>query len=275
VLPPIYYAAIRMTVVAALLTPFLRWRPGRMAPVLTGGLCLGSLNYALMFTGVKFATASAAAIAIELYVPFATILSMLFLGDVLGWRRILGIGLAFAGVAVIALGDQGQATQPARIGAGVGLVAAGAFSEAVGAVLVKQAKEFKPLELLAWFSFVGSGGLWILTYLIEDGQRAALAAADPAIAVGAILYSAIGASIFGHTAYYWLLQRLPVSIVAPSALLTTVMAVAFSVWLLNDPFGLRMIIGGLMTLAGVGIVLLRTATKENAKTPVAEADVVP
>jgi len=274
-LPPIFYAAIRMTLVAAVMAAFLRWRPGHMVRVLSGGLCLGAVNYAFMFTGVKIATASTAAVAIELYVPFATILSVLFLGDRVGWRRIVGIGLAFVGVAIIALGKQDDANADTHIALGVGLVAAGAFSEAIGAVLVKQSKAFKPVELLAWFALVGSVGLWVMTFLFETGQAAAYAASDKMFIAGAILYSAIGGSIFGHTAYYWLLQRLPVSVVAPSVLLTTVLAVFFSVLILGDPFGLRMVIGGLMTLAGVGIVLLRSTRKEDVKTPIGEPDLVP
>ena len=264
-LPPIYYAAIRMTLVAVLMAPFLRWRPGSMIRVLSGGVCLGALNYALMCTGVSYATASASAIAIELYVPFATILSIIFLGDKLGWRRAFGISLAFAGVAIIALGGHGgeeDAAAETRMALGVGLVAAGAFSEAVGAILVKQSTAFKPHELLAWFAVVGAAGLWLMTFAFESGQAEAFAASDKGLVIGAIVYSAVGASIFGHTAYYWLLQRLPVSLVAPSMLLTTVMAVFFSVVLLGDPFGPTMIAGGLMTLAGVGFVLFRNAVKQ-------------
>ena len=70
VMPPMFYAAIRMVLVAAILSRFLKWRKGEMRFVLIGGVCIGALNYALMFTGLKFATASAAAIAIELNVPF-------------------------------------------------------------------------------------------------------------------------------------------------------------------------------------------------------------
>ncbi len=274
-LPPICYAAIRMTLVAALMSPFLRWRSGNMIRVMSGGVCLGALNYAFMFSGVKYATASSAAIALELYVPFATILSIVFLKDSLGWRRIAGIVLAFAGVAVIALGRDSEADEGARIALGVGLVASGAFVEATGAILVKQATSFKPHELLAWFSVVGAIGLWLLTSFFENGQSAAFAASNKTTIIGAVLFSALGASVFGHSAYYWLLQRLPVSLVAPSALLTTVMAVIFSILILGDPFGLRMIIGGSMTLLGVGVVLLRTAKNKDIKAPVSEPGNVP
>ncbi len=273
-LPPMFYAAIRMTLVALLLSRFLRWRPGHMARVLSAGLCLGAVNYGFMFTGLKFATASAAAIAMELYVPFATILSIMFLGDKIGWRSGLGIAFAFAGVAIIALGGHDEVGEDTHIPLGIGLVAAGSLAEAVGAVLVKQAKAFKPIELLSWFAVVGAIGLWVGTVLFETGQPEALAASNKTLIISAILYSAIGGSIFGHTVYYWLLQRLPVSVVAPSVLLTTVIAIFFGVVLLGDPFGPRMITGGVMVLAGVGFVLLRRAKKQDIKADVSEPGAV-
>lgn len=274
-LPPMFYAAIRMTLVAALLSPLLRWRPGHMIRVLSAGACLGALNYAFMFNGVKLATASAAAITIQLYTPFATILSIVFLGDRLGWRRSLGIALAFAGVAIIALGRDGVAGPETRIGLGVGLVVCGSFVEAVGAILVKQSRAFRPMELLAWFAVVGTAALWVLTFLLEADHGAALAASNKPLIAGAVLYSAIGGSIFAHSAYYWLLQRLPVSIVASSVPLTTFFAVFFGVLLLGDPFGPRIFIGGLMTVGGVAFVLLRSARKQDIKAAMAEPGVSP
>lgn len=260
--PPMFYAALRLALVAALMSPFLRWRRGAMRRIFFGGLCLGIFNYALMFTGIKLAPASAAAIAIELHVPFATILAVIFLGDRPGWRRILGIAIAFTGVALIATAGSSSPDPEARIGIGVGLVAGAAFSEAMGAVLVKRSSGFTPHQLLAWFSLVGTIGLSAMTMIFETGQWAAFEATDKKFFFGAIVYSAVAASIIGHSTYYWLLQRLPVSVVAPSVLLTTIIAVFFSVLLLGDPFGPRMAAGGLMTLAGVGFVLLRNVKKQ-------------
>lgn len=274
-LQPMFYAAIRMTLVAALMAPFLRWRPGQMLLIFFAGLCLGAFNYAFMFSGVKYATASAAAIAMELHVPFATILSVIFLKDRIGVKRIIGITIAFFGVAIIALGKTDGGAQASNIPLGIALIAGGAFAEAIGAVLVKKSVGFKPHELLAWFALIGAGGLWALTLTLDSGHGAALAAADKTMIVGAILYSAIGGSIFGHTVYYWLLQRLPVSVVSPSVLLTTLIAVIFGVVLLGDPFGPRMIAGGLMVLAGVGFVLLRNSRKQDIKAPMHEPGALP
>ncbi len=266
-IPPVFYAAMRMTLVGVLLAPFLRWRPGKMKYVLTAALCFGAFNYAFLLTGVKFATASAAAIANQLYVPFATVLSVLILKEVIHWRRITGISLAFLGVAIIAL-SRDQGGDEVRIGIGVGLVAAATLIEAFGAILIKKITGFKPWELLAWFGAVGGPLLWGLTFMLERGQLAAFEASDKKLVIGAILYSALVASIFGHTTYYWLIQRRPVSEVASSTLLTTILAVAFSMAFLGEAFTLAFAIGGVLTLIGVGVVVVRApATAPQAGAP--------
>ena len=267
-IPPVFYAALRMTLAAVLVAPFLRWRPGRMRPVLAAGICLGAFNYAFLFTGLSYATASAAALALLLHIPFATILSVVFLNDRIHLRRILAIVFVFIGVAIIALGREGGGGS--NVALGVVLVACGAFVEAIGAVLVKKAIGFKPIELLAWFSLTGSLALWLLTGIVEIDQAAAFAGSDKWIVVPAVFFSAIGASVIAHTSYYWLLQRLPISTVAPSVLLATLISVLAGVVILGDPFGPRQIIGGLMVLAGVGVIILRNAKKQDIKAPMIE-----
>ncbi|MEZ5897713.1 MAG: DMT family transporter [Parvularculaceae bacterium] len=257
-IPPLLYAALRMSLVALVMAPFLRWRPGRMAPVFAAGACFGAFNYAFMFSGLKLASASAGAVAMELHVVFATLLSVIFLGERIHLPRITGIALAFSGVILIALGQAGDAAGPGAM-LGVVLVACGAMVEATGSIIVKKAKGFRPPEFLAWFAVIGAPILWGMTLVIEDGQGAALAAADKPLLIGAVFYSALLSSVFGHTAYYWLIQRLPISIVAPGNLLTTVLAVAFSIVILGDPFTVRFALGGALTLVGVAIVLMRGA----------------
>jgi O-acetylserine/cysteine efflux transporter len=254
-IPPTLYAAMRMTVVAALMAPFLRWRPGRMGPVLLAGLCFGAINYFFLFNGVKQATASAAAIAIELYVPFATIMSIIFLKEKIGPPRLFGIALAFAGVAVVALARDPSAET--HIGIGVLLVGCCALTESFGSVLVKRIVSFKPYELLAWFGLIGAICLWPAALIMQPNAIETLKAVDPWLVAGTVAYSAIGASIIGHTIYYWLLQRLPISLVAPSTLLTTLLGVGFSVAFLGEKATWTFALGAVIALIGVAIVLLR------------------
>ena len=255
-IPPMFYAAARMTIVAIILLPFLRWRKGSMLRVFGAAACLGSLNYAFMFTGISMGSASVSAIALELYVPFATILSVLILKERIGLPRIFGISMAFMGVAIVALGDA-----KGGIGLGVLFIIGAAIVEAIGAILIKTIKTFKPYELLAWFGLTGAVILWAATGMFETGQWQAFEASNKTAVIAAVFYSALAASLFAHTVYYWLIQRLSVSMVAPSALLSTMFAVVFSVIFLGDPVTLTLIIGGSLTFGGVGFVLFRSALK--------------
>jgi len=95
--PPLFYAALRVSLMAFILLPFLRWHTGQMKAVLMGGLGFGALNYAFMFPAMNLTTASAAAVTIELYMPFSIILSVLVLGERIGRWRAFGAALAFIG----------------------------------------------------------------------------------------------------------------------------------------------------------------------------------
>lgn len=253
---PIFYAAVRMSLVALVLLPKLKWHKGLMPLILCAGLAYGALNYAFMFPALKLTTASAAAVTIELYVPFSIILSVIVFKDHIGAFKLAGIALALIGVAIVSSGGPDETAGPYFL-IGILLMACAAMSEAVGAVLVKKIRGVKPIELVAWFAVVGTAVLWPLTLILEDNQMTAFSA-DNRMAFGfAILYSALLVSVVAHTSYYWLLQRLPIYIVSTSGLMTTLIAVVASILVLNESLTTQFIIGGLMTLAGVGLILWR------------------
>ncbi len=257
---PIFYAALRMSIVALVLLPKLKWHAEQMLTVLFAGLCYGALNYALMFPALKMTTASAAAVTIELYVPFSILLSILVFKDKIGWRRVMGISLAFLGVVVVASARPSEAAG-AQFLIGIGLIIAAAMSEAFGAISVKRVSGVGPLELLAWFAVVGSVVLWPLSWLLEDNQMSAFVGETRIPFLMALVYSVFVVSIIGHASYYWLLQRLPIYIVATGGLMTTVFAVLFSALILKETMSSQLITGGLMTMAGVGFILLRGKKK--------------
>jgi len=115
--------------------------------VLLGGLGYGALNYAFLFPALKFTTAAAATIAIELYMPFSIIMSIIFLGERIGRYRILGVCIAFLGVIVLAFSKPGGEIGP-YFALGIGMIAMAALAESVGAVGVKKTKNIHPFTLL-------------------------------------------------------------------------------------------------------------------------------
>ena len=253
---PFFYAAIRMSILAVILLPFLRWHKGQMKAVLLGGLGFGALNYAFMFPALELTTAAAASVTIELYAPFSILLSVIVLGERLGPWKAVGVAMAFLGVVIIGSGAPSEAAGPYYI-VGIALMACAAMSEAMGAVSVKFVKNINPLQLLAWFAIVGSCVLWPLSLTFETHQLAAFSADTRWPFLAALFYSTILVSLLAHGCYYWLLQRLPMQTVAPSGLMTTVIGVAAAAMLIGEPLTLRFLVGTLSTLAGVAVVLWR------------------
>ena len=254
--PPIAYVAVRMALVALILTPVRRWVPGRMRTILLAGACFGGLNYVFMFWGLKLTTASVSAVVIESYVPIATIFSVLFLGERVGLPRIAGMGLALLGVAVIATGESGESGSD-NLALGAFFIVMAATFEAAGAIFVKKLGDVPPLTLLSWFGIVGAGVTGLLSLVFETGQLAVLSSPERFEVLAALLYSVLVASIFAHASYYFLLQRVPVSQLAGSGLMASVFAVGFGVLLLKEPLTDRFLIGGAMTLLGVAVILMR------------------
>jgi O-acetylserine/cysteine efflux transporter len=263
--PPLFYAALRITLVGLILMPVLRWHPGQMRAVLLGGLGFGALNYAFMFPALNLTTASAAAISIELYMPFSILLSVIFLKERLGLWRSIGAALAFIGVVIIGLGAPPEEAQ-AGFALGIALMACGAMAEAMGAVCVKSVKGISPIQLLAWFGVVGGVVLWPITLFLETDQLRVLAPDTRWPFALCLAYSVGLVSLAAHGSYYWLLQRLPIHTVAPSGLLTTVIGVAGGALILGETLTTTLLIGGGVTIAGIAIILWRNRNRAVTQT---------
>jgi O-acetylserine/cysteine efflux transporter len=250
-LPPIFMMALRWTLVGLMLAPFVKPPHGYWRPVLLVSFTLGLLHFAIMFTGLKDLDAGTAAIAIQLQVPFAALLAALFLNDKLGWRRALGMGVAFLGVAIIA-GEPRLAGKYLPLA----LVIVAACLWSIANIQIKAMGEINGLTLNAWIGVFAAPQLALATFILEDGQIAALAAADWR-AAGAVIYQAIAAVIIGYGGWIWMLQRYTVNQIMPFMLLVPGFGVLSGVLLLGEALTPALIGGGLLTVLGVGIIIVR------------------
>lgn len=250
--PPVFLSFLRFLVVGLLVWPWLRLRRGEMRWLFTAAICSGGLQFALMFTGVTLSgNMSSVAIASQLGVPFATLLSIALLGERVRWRRWSGIGLAFLGVCIMGF-DPAVFSQRMSLAFVIG----SAFIGSLGLIAIKRLPPMRPLELQAWIAWISWPLLLALSLLVEGGQRAGLASAGWA-GWGALAYTAIFSSLFAHTAYFFLVQRYPVTSIAPLTVLSPVFSVIFGVLLLGDALTPRIALGGACTLLGVLIITLR------------------
>ena len=249
--PPLLLTALRFIVVAGLILPFVP-APKRLLPIFRLSFVLGAVHFALVFAGMAMGlTVSTVVLACQMGVPFSAILGTVLLNDRLGPWRSAGMGLAFLGLVVLA-GAPDVVTHSFAFF----LVVGGAFAWGYSNILIKQMGPINILQVLGWMALLATPQLLVLSALFESGQLEALA--RPTVgALVSILYSALLSTLFGYGAWYWLLKRYPVSQVIPFQLLAPIFGIASSQYYYNEHFTWPLVVGGLMTLAGVGIITLR------------------
>ncbi|XVJ61901.1 MAG: DMT family transporter [Sphingopyxis sp.] len=250
-IPPLFYVTLRFSVVAILMLPWLLPMPRPAWRIVAIALLLGGGSFALLFTGLRTTSPSAAAIILQLGVPFTVLLSILMLGERIHWRRGLGIALTLAGVVTVSWSPDGV-----MLSSGLWLVAASAFAGAAGAVLMKQVVSVKPFRFQAWVGLISATVLGLMSVALEDGQWAAAGNIGWPF-VGAILFTAIIVSIGAHSIYYHLIGRYEANLIAPLTLMTPLGTIALGVLITHDRFDLRMGLGGALALLGVLIVAMR------------------
>lgn len=249
--PALFFAALRFAVVVVATLPWLRPMPRPCGRIVAIALCMGAGNFALLFLGLRTATPSAAAIVVQIGVPFTTLLSVLLLGERIHRRRGVGIALTLAGVVLVVW-------DPAAVhlSAGLWFVVGAAAAGSLGAVLMKQVEDVAPLRFQAWVGLVSFAPLALASALFEHGQWASAAAVGWPFAA-AVVFAALVVSVFGHTAYYGLIARYEANLLAPLTLMTPLATIAFGVALTGDRLDARMIAGATLALAGVLVVALR------------------
>lgn len=251
-LPPILFTGLRFLLLSVILLPWLKLHRGQMRSIVIISTTMGGVHFAIFYMGLAAAEhISTIAIAGQLGVPFATLMSVLFLKEKVHWKRWAGISMSFAGVMVIGFDPVVFQYLDALL-----LVTLAALVGSVSMIYMRRLEGVGMFELQAWVALLSWPMLAPLSLLLEDGQLAAMEQASW-IGWAGLLYTALGASLVGHTGMYYLLQRYEVTQTAPLTLLAPVWGVVFGVTLMGDTLTARIVIGGMLTLLGVAIVSVR------------------
>jgi O-acetylserine/cysteine efflux transporter len=256
-IPPFLFSALRLGLVALCLLPFLhRPAPGQWPRLILVALFNGALHFGLSFWALQLAgNLASPAILMQSYVPMATLLAVIFLGERIGWKTTAGIALSFAGVLVLGF-DPVVLQSPLSMW----LMLASAAMIAIGTVLMRGLTGFTAFSQQGWSALIGVAPLLAASAWLESDQWAGLADAS-ATAWGGVVYSALVASVLGHGLYYWLIQRHAVSVLMPYLLLAPLVAIALGVMFHGDVLGPRLLLGGAMVLGGVLAIGLRARSR--------------
>lgn len=254
--PPLFFLALRFLVISLLLVPFVRRPTARqLGPVAAISIFLGGLNFGLFYISLRLGSGSIAAIAYQLATPFTVLLAWPLLAERPSLATFGGVVIAFAGVAVLAAGP-GLSTNALPLL----LVVGAAFAFAVSNVLTKRYGPFDPLMLMGWSSLFTVPQVLLMSLVLEHGQWASVMTADGRGWL-ALAYTVFIGGIVGFGLWFWLIARCSLDRVAPFALLLPVFALMSSVLFLGDRVTPKLIVGGLLAIAGVAITQARPAAR--------------
>ena len=248
---PIFLLSLRFLIMGLVLVPFVEMPRAKMGHVVGLSFTMGSLHFGLMFTGVAGVDAAVAAIAIQLQVPFASILAAILFKDYLGWRRMLGMVGAFAGIVLIA----GEPRMESNL-FHLGLVVTASLVFATSNIQVKAMGDAPPLGVLGWSSLFAAPQLLAISLIFEDNHWRDFQAAG-LYGWGAVAYMTVCVGLIGYGIWYSFLRRYAVNQVMPFTLVVPVFGVMGGVWILGEQTTWQMILGSVLTVAGVAVIVLR------------------
>ena len=257
-LPPFHFAAMRMTLACLLMSPFA-WargtrRPGRSEAgwIAWSGLLQIGVAYSLIFTASQWIPAGLSAILYCTFPIWVGVFAHFLLPDEPLTSRTMGaLGLGLTGVLLVQGPETGEALKAGEVGPlflGGLLVLASAVLGAYANVLNKQKfAAVSPFQNVWAQTLVGAGFLWILALLRE---RAAPLQWN-ASAIFALVYLALFCTAMTFAGLFWLIPRVPVAVVGTIPLGETLVAVGLGAVVLGEKLSARVLVGGLLILAGV------------------------
>ena len=254
---PMFLMFLRFTGVAVVLLPFVRAPWGQMKEIFILSVLLGSLHFPLMFTGLTGVDAAMASIAIQLQVPFSSILAAILYRDKLGWKRGLGMAISFGGVIVIA-GEPRALDNTFYLG----LVIAAALVFSIVNIQIRRIGNINGFTLNGWMALMAAPQLLVATLVMESGQWEQLRSATW-LGWSSIAYMAVMVTIVSYLMWYPLVRKYPVNQTMPWTLLAPVFGVLSGILVLGEPMTPAMMVGGALTLVGVAVIVIRKAPKQN------------
>ena len=253
--PPFLLAATRASLVLLIMWPFLlKTRPERFGRLLIVCACVGPIHLGFLYTGLQTASASASSVIAQLLIPFAAILSVLFLGEKIGRIRLLGIFGALIGTTIMIY-------EPGALSFDIGLIyiLMAYLALAVGSVVMKTVGSIDWRIYVSWMAVLVLITMSIASFGLETGHAEIWNQSKWPLLIAAG-YAAVMVTIFSHGQYFNIIQKYEVSQVVPITLLTTFFATIFGVMFLQDQITGRMIIGAAFILPCVYVIASRQGT---------------
>ena len=253
-LPPFLLATLRFALSAL---PWMLFMPRPVVPwirLIAFGVLLGVGQFALLFLAMRSSISPGmASLVIQMQVFFTISLSLLIWRESVRVYQLLGLLLAMGGLGVIA--SHLNATVTAT---GVLIVLAAAFFWACANLVAKSVGRVNMLHFVVWSSAFAVPPLFALSWWLEGSPTVMLGViqqTSPQV-WAAVLWQAVGNTLFGYGVWNWLLSHHSAAAVTPMALLVPVFGMSASALALGEPLQPWKLTAGGFVMVGLAVIVL-------------------
>jgi len=211
------------------------------------GVLIIPINQTLFLVGQSMTAAGHGAFVFATTPVWIFILAVIHLKEKTGWRRVLGIVLALAGVVVIMLSGSIEISTKYLWGDLIILVSvfAWAYYTILGKPLVQK---YGAIRMTAYSLTVGT--VLYFPFGLYRAMAYDYSKATPA-AWGSVLYLALGMSVVVYVLWYWVLKRMEASRLAVYHNIQPVVATAIAWLMLGEQITSAFVVGGAIVLTGL------------------------
>ena len=256
-IPPLLFSLVRLVIAGLLfLLFFLKDHNLKKVPISAmllhalAGILLFSFGNGLVSVAEVHISSSLAAIISSMIPVWIVILNtVLNRSEYPNLRIVSGTLLGLTGIVIIFGGQIGFDRAEVREGAALMFVAG--LGWAAGSILIKRLNNSVPTTGAAAFQMLG-GGIVLLpaSYLFEDWSTV-----NPdQSSILALVYLIVFGSILAYICFLYAMRHLPVTVVSMYAYINPIVALILGWLLLSEPLSLKIMLGVLVTLAGVLLV---------------------
>jgi O-acetylserine/cysteine efflux transporter len=253
-LPPLTLATLRF---ALAFLPAALWIPRPAVPrmqLAAYGVLIGVGQFGLLYLALRGSISPGlASLVVQTQVFFTIGLAMLLDRERAQPFQLVALGMAIAGLAMIAVRSDAAGGTPA----GVAMVLGAALAWAGGNLVGRRAGRVDMLGYVVWSSPFAVPPLLLLSLAVEGPSAIAdgLAHAGAGTWV-AVLWQAAGNTLFGYAAWGWLLARHPAATITPTALLVPVFGMGASALMLAESLPPWKLAAAALVMAGLALNLL-------------------
>jgi O-acetylserine/cysteine efflux transporter len=230
--PPFLFAALRYTFAFLPLVFFVPRPKTSWVNLSIYGLAVGVGQFGVLYFAIDGRISPGlASLVIQTQVFFTIGFAMFFAKERLRTYQMLAVLVAMTGLGIIALHTDATTTF-----LGLALVVFTGFSWGVANTVSRRAGSINMLAYVVWASAFAIPPLFAISFLFEGGwgHMSTSLTSAPVGAWAGVLWQSWGNTIFGYSAWAWLLSKHPAAVVAPAPLLVPIFGMGAAAYFLGE-----------------------------------------